>query len=472
MRDALRDSLLPGFSAPLLAGAWALSWCLLAPASLRAETITTMPPTDLSSCSILVDRATTVAAGNAGTRRFATIQSAVDAAEPGDLVCVGAADRSSERVTVKRSGTAKAPIRIRALGEVKTAGFVVNADHVSIEGFTVSNRSLGSEQEGRAMGIYLFGTDLKAIGNTVIDTAGDGIGCDAYPPSCTDVEIAHNTVRGADGTGIIVAGQRILIEGNDVSRSVAFNSDDADGMRFFGSEITFRGNFIHDISDRGYPESKDPHTDCFQTFDNAKPSTTNVIIEDNICDNVDHQCLIATAVRDQSAGIKFRNNICANNGSQGVFIRNFRSIEVTNNLFLPSIKYFAVVAQAGSTKTTIANNIFVGEFWPYDIDDSSRSGLDADYNLAAHPGQPSQPDWWKFPERHGIWASDPKFARVGEGKFDAYRSGPGSPLIDAGSNAYGASETDLAGNPRIVDGNGDGTATIDIGPYEFNPAKD
>jgi parallel beta helix pectate lyase-like protein len=280
-------------------------------------------------------------------------------------------------------------------------------------------------------------------------------------------------VRGADGTGIIVAGRRILVEGNNVSRSVALNSDDADGMRFFGSEITFRGNFIHDISDRGYPKSKDPHTDCFQTFDNDKPTTTNVLIEDNICDNVDHQCLIATALGKESAGIKFRNNICNNNGSQGVYIRNYRSVEVVNNLFLPSIKYFAVKAEQESATITIANNVFVGQFWPYDIDESSRAGLTADYNLADHPGQPTRPDWWKLPpEQHGIWTTDPKFIRTGDGKFDAYRPGPGSPLIDAGSDAYGASETDLVGNPRVVDGNADGTATIDIGPYEFIPAKD
>jgi hypothetical protein len=470
--DAMNEPRMPRTAAALLVGAWAMAWSLLPPENLRAETIATISPADLSACSILVDRATNVATGSGSTRRFAAIQAAVDAAKPGDIVCVGAGDHNDERVAVTRSGTAKAPIRIRALGDVRMAGFVVKANHVAIEGFTVSNRSLGEDQEGRAMGIYLSGTGLKAIGNTVIDTASDGIGCDAYPPSCTDVLIARNTVRGVDGTGIVVAGRRILVEGNDVSRSVVINSSDADGMRFFGSEITFRGNYIHDISDRGYPEGENPHTDCFQTFDNAKPSTTNVVIENNICDNVDHQCLIATALRKQSAGIKFRNNICNNNGSQGVFIRNFRSIEVTNNLFLPSIKYFAVRAEAESTKTTIANNIFVGEFWPYDIDDSSRAGLKTDYNLADHPGQATQPEWWKFPEQHGIWTTDPKFVRAGDGKFDAYRPGPGSPLIDRGSNAYGAASTDLAGNPRIVDGNGDGIATIDIGPYEFTATRD
>jgi hypothetical protein len=43
----------------------------------------------------------------------------------------------------------------------------------------------------------------------------------------------------------------------------------------------------------------------------------------------------------------------------------------------------------------------------------------------------------------------------------------GSPCIDAGSNSYVSTPTDIAGNPRVVDGNGDGTATVDMGAYEF-----
>jgi hypothetical protein len=44
----------------------------------------------------------------------------------------------------------------------------------------------------------------------------------------------------------------------------------------------------------------------------------------------------------------------------------------------------------------------------------------------------------------------------------------GSPAIDAGNNS-GAPATDQRGYARIVDGNGDGTATIDIGAYEYDP---
>lgn len=43
-----------------------------------------------------------------------------------------------------------------------------------------------------------------------------------------------------------------------------------------------------------------------------------------------------------------------------------------------------------------------------------------------------------------------------------------SPCIDAGDSAYVAApgETDLDGQPRVVDGNSDGSAILDMGPYE------
>ena len=55
---------------------------------------------------------------------------------------------------------------------------------------------------------------------------------------------------------------------------------------------------------------------------------------------------------------------------------------------------------------------------------------------------------------------------------------PGSPCIDAGTNRIDNPDTpaietlpdkDIAGNPRIIDGDLDGVATVDMGAYEFLP---
>ena len=42
----------------------------------------------------------------------------------------------------------------------------------------------------------------------------------------------------------------------------------------------------------------------------------------------------------------------------------------------------------------------------------------------------------------------------------------GSPAIDAGDNTQNSTSTDLGGQPRLIDGNQDNTATIDLGAYE------
>jgi len=53
---------------------------------------------------------------------------------------------------------------------------------------------------------------------------------------------------------------------------------------------------------------------------------------------------------------------------------------------------------------------------------------------------------------------------------DNLRLRPGSPAIDAGNNTDvpPGVTTDLDGSPRVVDGNGDGSAIVDMGAYEYN----
>jgi Putative metal-binding motif/Thrombospondin type 3 repeat len=57
---------------------------------------------------------------------------------------------------------------------------------------------------------------------------------------------------------------------------------------------------------------------------------------------------------------------------------------------------------------------------------------------------------------------------AGRDPIEDFHPRPGSPVIDAGSNT-GVSVVDLAGQPRVSDGDGDGTATVDLGAYELVP---
>jgi hypothetical protein len=61
---------------------------------------------------------------------------------------------------------------------------------------------------------------------------------------------------------------------------------------------------------------------------------------------------------------------------------------------------------------------------------------------------------------------DPSFMDTTNGDY-SLRSD--SPCIDSGDNSSVTSSVDLAGNPRITDGDGDTTATVDMGSFEYMP---
>jgi hypothetical protein len=64
--------------------------------------------------------------------------------------------------------------------------------------------------------------------------------------------------------------------------------------------------------------------------------------------------------------------------------------------------------------------------------------------------------------------ADPFFVTAAGG--DLRLSSSASPCVDAGDNdAPGLATTDLAGNPRVADGDGDGTAVVDMGAFELQP---
>ena len=64
--------------------------------------------------------------------------------------------------------------------------------------------------------------------------------------------------------------------------------------------------------------------------------------------------------------------------------------------------------------------------------------------------------------------TDPQFVDAAVGN---YRLQSTSPCIDIGNNSYvpAGVTIDLDGNPRMVDGNNDGTPTVDLGAYEYQP---
>ncbi|MCA1671247.1 MAG: right-handed parallel beta-helix repeat-containing protein, partial [Actinobacteria bacterium] len=232
---------------------------------------------------------------------------------PGEKVCLSGDGLADAELTVQTSGTPRQPITVVADG-APIRSLNVEADHVIVDGFSLIDGD----------GLTMKGRGLVARNNMVYNAAADGIVC----IGCADTTIESNTVQRADGTGIYFAGERVTVQKNVVSESVRQTQGDADGIRFFGPGHRVIGNTIKDIKESGYSTDPrgGPHTDCFQTYNTPNnPPTVDVVIADNVCTNVDVQCLIATADRDVhldvpagQAAITFERNRCEVNGAQVV----------------------------------------------------------------------------------------------------------------------------------------------------------
>ncbi len=395
------------------------------------------------------------------------IEDAVADAAPGDVVCIRPGVYDSGADEIRTSGKPDAPIEVRAVGRVVLRNVRIDAKHIRFVGFEIAPPPGEMAGDELTPGISLRGTGLVVSRNFVHDTAGDGIACVQRSPSCVEAVISRNTVRRPDGTGIVVLGRDDRVVRNDISESVRIRASDADGIRFFGSGHVIRSNRVHDISDDGYAADA-PHTDCFQTFDNGKPPTSDVLIDGNICDNVDHQCLIATAERSAELGVigrshslQFTNNVCRNLGAQGVLVEQFPDVLVAFNAFADTIRFRAAAFLHGSSEGAFLNNIVDGSYLAYELDDSSAPGWAVEGNLRAL-GSPGV-----LPTESGVEPVDLLFAAPPDAPVEErYKPGPGSRVIDAGIGVPGI-ERDLAGTRRPLDGLGTGAAHPDVGPYEY-----
>lgn len=297
---------------------------------------------------------------------------ALGSAKPGDTVCFVGEQLGDLTMRMQVSGTAEDPISLVSAGAV-VRSIDVAADHVTVDGFTVSGGD----------GVTLEGAGLVVRNNVVRNAADDGIDCD----DCRDSLLESNTVTGADGTGIVVDGDRIEVRDNTVSGSVMKQEGDADGIRFYGTALRLTGNTIRDIKASGYPEDNAPHTDCFQTYEVDGRPTFDVVISENLCQNVDVHCLIATGkdlpatdIPSGSTAITFENNDCTVYGSQAVLLQDYSDVVVRANTFAGPV-YRAVILTGGSVNCAIVGNTVVGPIPVFEIDDASKPGFRAEGNV-------------------------------------------------------------------------------------------
>ena len=256
-------------------------------------------------------------ASDAGVRPLGSVNCTATAAVdslpdvgPGDVVCL--TGDTSSRIAITQGGTPGAPIVYSGGGKATTQGIDVTADNVVVEGFTSTD---------------------------------------------------------AENMGARLQGNNITFQDNTITHPV-YGGDDTDGLRFFGDGIKILHNTISDVSDGSHCNQDGcgdgPHPDCMQTFySNTYPTSSDITIEGNRCEDAASQCLIGEGpvVPDegingpgQSIGWTFYDNYCKVGAVQAVQFKDVKNVTIVGNSFAGEDNNKAIALSDASTGAHVGGN--------------------------------------------------------------------------------------------------------------------
>lgn len=412
---------------------------------------------------------------NPGTQSapWRTIQHAADTMVAGDTAVVLEGDYR-ERVQVSRSGESGSRIRYRADGSVVMHGFTVQADHIVVDGFEITDTP-NDWQDG--WGIFIQGSDCVLRNNYVHFATRGGIKLFTRPGEYTQTAnclVKNNRLYRNQGAGVDVHGRHHQIEGNEVWGTIQHHPlfspswADADGMHFHGSGHAFAGNYIHDIS-YDDPENVNPHIDCFQTFSSDnKEAASNIVFERNVCRVLESLSANANGsgfmLRD-ARDLIIRNNVIQAHGGINTGAGGNQGLMIANNVFSSDLTFSTDTHPSGVSLrncpgSSVLNNIFYDQPAHHIyVDGDTTSDLVVGTNLVyrSDGGSP-----WGSPYPGDLWQTDPRFVNPESNDFKLYSD---SPAIDAGQSVSVVAY-DLEGVPRPQG------SRYDIGAYEILRAED
>jgi len=373
-----------------------------------------------------------------------TIQAGIDAALNGDTVLVSAGtyveniDFKGKAIIVRSaSGPRSTTIDGNQAGPV--VSFISQEGRKSVlHGFTLQN-GLGNYDGG---GISISGS-APTITHNIIDSnlASNGGGIWVYVGSPV---ISHNTIShngAAMGGGINIQGDsKALLLDNTIEANYSYDYNVGGGIALFaaGAPTIVNNRIIRNRAPLGEGGGVWIVNDANALF------LQNLIIENSAPEG--GGIYILGSLSELSHGLMFLNNtIAANNADVGSAVWA-GGIEIENN-FINNVVVGAPGQTAFHCDTTYDPTppvLGYNDVW-------TASGQAVDGSCARAIGV------------NGNTSADPLFVSAID-----YSLQPGSPAIDGGTNSpRKMHKTDLAGNNRIIDGDADGTATVDMGAYEF-----
>jgi hypothetical protein len=384
---------------------------------------------------------------------YPTIQAAIDAAVAGDTVSVSAGtyleriDFHAKAITVQSvSGAGSTIIDGGGAGVVVTINANTGETPV-LRGFTVRNGGSSGFPDGA---IDTSGGPALIESNTI---TGNHF-CDngAVEASFSAATIRNNVISqnsqqgcsgGVGGAGVTVRGAGTVQVLNNTITGNVDNSADGGGIALFAAGTpTINGNVIsNNVSGAaGGGISLVNQSDA--------SITNNVIYGNQASQGGGIYWLVPSGARGPFV---FNNTIAGNQANNGlaVYADGFdQQASLTNNILVGNGT--AAVVECGSLNDPYPPIIR--------FNDVRNEGTGARYTglCTDQTGV------------NGNISADPLFVGAAAGNYHIQQ---GSPAVDAGTNA-GAPATDIDGDPRPLDGNGDGIAIVDMGADELVPTGD
>lgn len=296
-------------------------------------------------------------------QEFSTIQAAVNVAVAGDTVLVH--DGNYAGFVATRSGTATAPITIRAAGtgavvdRPNSAGDgirVSNASYVVVEGLTIQNiGAYGLAARGATATSPMRGIVFRD--NTVRNCGSGTLGANIYASQVAHSLIEGNTSTGSTGHGIYVANA--------------------------GSDNTVvRGNLLHGNGSNGLHLNGDESV-------GGDGLVSGAIIEDNIIHSNAANGINADGLQSSTV----RNNLVYGNGRHALRAYTIdasagpRDLVVVNNTFVVANGNTPVKFTEDLGGHTLFNNVLVNEGTSGgSIVVGTATGVRSDHNTFVNPG--------------------------------------------------------------------------------------
>lgn len=291
---------------------------------------------------------------------------------------------------------------------------------------TGQNDSVVTCASGEGLGTVLEGFTVTG-GNA---TNGGGMFMNNTSPTVNDCVFSGNSALGGGGANI--NGGMPTLTGCEFSQNSAINGG---GLMIEGGSLTtfiscsFTGN---DATEGGG-----------MFINRSSPGLTNCTFSGNVAAGTGGPTGFGGGVRSSLSNPVFTNCTFSQNTARfggGTANETFSIVGISNCIFWQN--------QASISGNQVFNAGAVTTIRYSDVQ-GSLSGGAWDTSLGTDAG--------------GNIDADPLFVDAANADL---RLLPGSPCIDSGNNALVTSATDLDGNPRIVDGDGDTIAVVDMGAYE------